>query len=508
MISLIVSEGYAAPYDVKESPSRNEYVLEIGNRAYLLDKKYHNDLNHARGVLNMAEIKEKFDQELKELKEENTLLKINKNLIEDELHQRYKKSFDEYKVKQDQRIEQMKTEYEKTLDDRNEYIKLCKEVAADDAKQIKQMYSNRLTETITQSNERIDSLQQRIIETNDEHQKNMSKKDTEIEELKNKLIKETLEIKKHYIQESKEREEQLLNTIAYERNRVEVLTEKLSDKKTISTAEIGAIGEETVEQWIRETNPSAEIINKSHETAKGDYHVKIGNKLFLIEVKNKKAIVNTDIHKFIRDVEENKNDIHAGIFITLNSPNIPNKGDFSLEYIGDIPVIYLHAPDKQSLKVAIKTLHHLNAKEDTGMLTLLINNLYTSTMMISKLSAAIAKNNDECKVNIELLKKEIKTQIAKLDEAFKENPELKIDTSVSLTEFTPEEIKIITNTYMTNKRAKMEDYYKALGVTQKYLQDRGGLAKIKTIIHPPVTTVAPLTQPKIVFTHEIPVLDL
>jgi len=504
MISLIVSEGYSPPYDVKESPSRNEYVLEIGNRAYLLDKKYHNDLNHARSVLNMAEIKEKFDQELKELKEENTLLKINKNIIEDNLHQKYNQLFEEYKAKHDQRIEQIKIEHEKILKERNEYLQLCTEVAADDIKQLKQMYSNRLTETISQNNERVDNLQQRLIEINDEHQKNISKKDIEIDELKNKLYKETLEIKKHYIQESKEREEQFLNTIAYERNRVEVLTEKLSDKKTISIAEIGAIGEETVEQWIRETNPNAEIINKSHETAKGDYHVKIGNKLFLIEVKNKKAIVNTDIHKFIRDVEENKNDIHAGIFITLNSPNIPNKGDFSLEYIDDIPVLYLHAPDKQSLKIAIKTLHYLNTKEDTGMLTLLINNIYTSTTMISKLSAAIAKNNDECKINIESLKKEIKTQIMKLDEAFKENPELKIDMSVCLNEFNQEEIKILKETYLTNKKAKMDDYMKALGVTAKYLQDRGGAAKIKSIC-----TNVSIVAPKINFpVVEIPKLDI
>jgi len=500
MLSLKVSEGYAPPYDIDESTARNEYVLEIGNCAYLLDRKYHHDINRAKGMLNMSEVKERHEQEIKQLQEELNKIKLQNNLLSETIHKQYKEELNKIKEEHNNKISELKSEAKARFDDRESYLLLCLEVQTGDHKDLRERYEKHIKEITEQNNSRMNLLNQLVIDETTNHNKTLIRKDNEITELRNKLNDEINEMKNRINNEFKERESQYIETINVERKRVNALTERLADqsqKKNISCAEIGIVGEETIEQWIREIYPSADISNKSQESSKGDYHIKISNKVFLIEVKNKKAIVNTDINKFIRDIEENANDIHAGLFITINTSGIPNKGDFSLEYINNIPVIYLYVPDKQTLGVAIKTLNYLNTKADNDVLTILINNIYTTTKTISNISSAISKNNEDCKSNIDSLKREIKTQLGVLDKLFSESPELKIETSTHEFEYTPEEIKVLNEVYSINKKAKLEDYYKALGRTLKYLQDRGGASKIKTIVQP-------RSQPPIIFKPSIP----
>ena len=276
--------------------------------------------------------------------------------------------------------------------------------------------------------------------------------------------------------------------INYERSRILALQTTVTSltsflQKPASSTEAGQIGEEMIENWTRELFNSVDIKVTTKESHAADLHVRLNNRILLFEVKNTLTVTKKDVDKFIRDIETNTNTINGGLFISLASPTIPNKGDFTLEYIGEIPVIYLYAPDKASLKIAVKTLLHLNSKEDSGMLTMLINQIYTSIKTMSGYTVSVSKNLDDAKSNLEISKREIRDSLQVLDNLFSENPELKIEKSSVSLEYTPEEIKTIREVYVTNKKARIADYVSALEVNAKYLQDRGGLAKIKTIIN-------------------------
>jgi hypothetical protein len=281
-----------------------------------------------------------------------------------------------------------------------------------------------------------------------------------------------------------EREKYFISVINAEKEATKALTYISSSlcKSKESAPIMGAIGEEMIYNWVSELFNSAEIENQSHLTAKCDLRVKLNNKLFLLEIKNKTAIVKTDVDKFVRDISENSKEIHGGLFISLNTPSIPNKGDFSLEYINDIPCIYAYIGDKQTLKVSLKTLLLLNNKTDTEVLTMIVNSIYSQISNLSSGASALEKNLSDSRSTLDSMKKEIRSSLQTLDDLFESNPETKFEMSVTKLDFNEHEIKIIRETAANNKKAKINDYAKAMNVTLKYLQDHGGAAKIKSIV--------------------------
>lgn len=303
-------------------------------------------------------------------------------------------------------------------------------------------------------------------------------------------LNEDLENKIKQLEERHEKEYQEVLKLERDRNNMLVLQNtnlssviaSMNQSNKRSTVETGIIGEEIVESWTREIFNSAEIINMSKHTAKGDLHVRLQNKLFLLEIKNKVTIAKSDIDKFIRDIDENKSELHGGLFISLNTPSIPCKGDFSLEYVGSIPIIYIHVSDKQTLKVALKTLLYLNNKSDDTHLTIMINQTYANLKSISTIATSLSKNIDDVRTNLESIKREIKNGISSLEQLFDEYPDLKFEISTTKLDFTEHEIKLLCSVYACNKKAKMDDYTHALGVSAKYLQERGGAIKIKSIV--------------------------
>jgi hypothetical protein len=336
-----------------------------------------------------------------------------------------------------------------------------------------------------------EKLQSEINELEDAIKKNKINYDIEVKranEFQDKLhqLHLTMIEREAEIKSSLEKEYQ--NTIKLERDRYNILSAQLTNiastmrAPTVTAASIGIVGEETIEKWTQELFNDCEIINTSQQTAKGDLHILLQNKLLLIEIKNKLNIQRSDIDKFIRDIDENKSDIHGGLFISLGTPSIPNKGDFTLEYIGEIPVIYAHIADKQTLKVALKTLLYLNNKSDNTLLTMIINQTYTNLKSVSSASVSLSKSFDDAKINLDCIKREIKNGIQTLDQLFSECPETKFEISVNSLEYRADEIKILKETYIMNKKAKMDDYAKALNVNAKYLQDRGGAVKIRSIV--------------------------
>ncbi len=273
-----------------------------------------------------------------------------------------------------------------------------------------------------------------------------------------------------------EREQNFIKLINEERmrNKLEVIAD--------GSAKKGEIGEEMIYNWTLELFNAAEITDQSKFTAKCDLRVKINNKLFLMEVKNKVTITKADIDKFIRDISENSSEVHGGLFISINSPSIPNKGDFYLEYINDIPVIYLHVDCKATLKVAIKTLLFLNNKTDSDVLTMLVNNVHNRISSMSINAASLERNLTDSRTSLDSLKREIKLSLESLNDLFECSPEYKFEVSVQKLEFNENEIVLLKSIYASNKKAKMADYAQHLKVSVKYLQDRGGYAKIKQLL--------------------------
>jgi hypothetical protein len=285
-----------------------------------------------------------------------------------------------------------------------------------------------------------------------------------------------------------DREKKLMELLLNEQKTVLKLTEINRDlgikgRSVENIVAQGIIGEETVVKWIGELFNSAEITDQSHLSAKTDLKVKIFNRILLIEIKNKQTITKIDIDKFIRDMQENTNDVNGGIFISLMTPMIPNKGDFSLEYVADKPVIYLHSVDKNSLKIAIKTLCVLGSKENDNI-GILINDIYSKANTISAYAASLEKNINESRASLENIRKETRNTLQLIDELFDNHPEYKNNISVQRLSFSDEEKKIIKDfaKSMDNKKVRAADFAQLLGVKPKYLQDRGGMSAIQDII--------------------------
>lgn len=490
MQSILLPQGYQVPFDISENAEINAYILETGYKIYQSNQKYYDAINKAKQSLNHSELKDEYDLSIKKEKakhQEEIERLLEENLI---VKNKYRNDVDNITKEYEINVEMLRNKFSaRCINDDNEVDKKCRAIEekyANEMKQLETKYQNKLNEI---SESRNDEIKRSADYQNKLHELHLSNVDRE------KEIRTSLE--REY-QETLRIERERYNTLSLQHT---ALTSTIAPK-TITTIEIGNIGEEMIEKWTRELFHNADITDTSGQTSKGDFHIKIHNKLFLFEIKNKLNIQRSDIEKFIRDIEGNASDIHGGLFISLGSPSIPNKGDFSLEYISNIPVIYLHVPDRATLKVAIKTLMFLNNRTDNTLLTMTVNQIYTNLKAVSSAAISMNKNLDEARVNMDSLKREIRNGINVLDQLFNENPDMKFEITVNTTDYRPDEIKIIQETYISNKKAKMDDYAKALGVVPKYLQDRGGAAKIKTIVQS--TNILP---PRMVF-NNIPVLNI
>lgn len=119
----------------------------------------------------------------------------------------------------------------------------------------------------------------------------------------------------------------------------------LGNGNSIDNIEKGNFGEHFVTQAIYNEFPESVIDDVSGETAHGDCIWKMDSGSFrcLVEVKNVAQSKNLDVAKFVRDmnVQLANGEANCGIFVSLKTDNIPNKGKFKLEYIQNYPVIYV-----------------------------------------------------------------------------------------------------------------------------------------------------------------------
>jgi len=146
---------------------------------------------------------------------------------------------------------------------------------------------------------------------------------------------------------------------------------------TVDNAMKGDFGESIVANQIQHWYQASEIEDKSADTAKGDLLWKLNDGEFraLVEVKNVQMVRPIEIQKFERDMIINikDNSCNCGLFVSLKTETIPNKGKFKLEFINNCPIIYVCniLEDLQTLRFALDALcciqhklKYFNIKDD------------------------------------------------------------------------------------------------------------------------------------------------
>lgn len=114
---------------------------------------------------------------------------------------------------------------------------------------------------------------------------------------------------------------------------------------TIDNIEKGNYGETYVNNHILEEFPESNIVDVSGNAASGDIIWEMQENDFkcLVEVKNVAHGKNLNVDKFVRDININSNKciINCGLFVSLKTDNIPFKGKLRLEFINNVPVVYV-----------------------------------------------------------------------------------------------------------------------------------------------------------------------
>lgn len=94
----------------------------------------------------------------------------------------------------------------------------------------------------------------------------------------------------------------------------------------------GNFGEEIIADCLRCTFTDAEVINTGKTAHVCDIHLQFPNKHKLVlESKYKSCIQKTDIDKFYKDIEGMDTNVIGGVFVSMVSKNIPNKGSINFE---------------------------------------------------------------------------------------------------------------------------------------------------------------------------------
>lgn len=123
----------------------------------------------------------------------------------------------------------------------------------------------------------------------------------------------------------------------------------------------GNIGEELVRNIISKWFCDVEVLDMSGSGSMSDIHlVDSGERRIVVECKNKASVTLTDVEKSMRDIEsltETYGDKFVGyIFCSIKSYNIPRKGEFCFELVGNVPVVWFGVDFENERELAEKEL--------------------------------------------------------------------------------------------------------------------------------------------------------
>jgi len=132
----------------------------------------------------------------------------------------------------------------------------------------------------------------------------------------------------------------------------------------------GQDGESMIDKQLNLMFPKAEIEDTSQQPGRGDFILKEGDFLLMLENKNySKNVQKSEIDKFYRDLErESNNDIQCAIFVSMNT-GICNREDFSFEVINKKPILFIHRlrENMVSLKLAVNFFKNILSMKDLDL---------------------------------------------------------------------------------------------------------------------------------------------
>lgn len=198
---------------------------------------------------------------------------------------------------------------------------------------------------------------------------------------------------------------------------------------TIDNIEKGNYGENYVNSHILDTFPESNLIDVSGTTASGDiiWELEENDLKCLVEVKNVAHGRNLNVEKFVRDVVQSSDQcvVNCGLFVSLKTENIPFKGKLKLEFVNNVPVIYVANVFKcpSALSYALYMMKEMQcyiSKFEKGSDCEEVNVNYTAiTMYFEKLKKDfnghmsliddLKKNADKIQVSVSKLTKNMDT---------------------------------------------------------------------------------------------------
>ena len=268
---------------------------------------------------------------IQEIGEEKYMrLKDGKNEIEkDNLKQMYENEIIYLK----NQLEQNKKKYS---DEKFELLDEIKIIKSTIREEIKEEYNQKYLNTI-------DNLEDKLVNIQ-----------VKTEEMRERRLELQLEHHKNILEEKKNTEDKI-NSLREEyegklseyRNKIEslVFTKNTSTKK-------GQEGENWVFNELIRQFKSSKVEDCHTKGHKGDFTVTNGDMKGMFESKNySKNVPKREIVKFRNDFISNA-DLKYGIFLSLKS-GVVNHKDFSLEFCGGKPVIYLHIVKEEPFKIKV-----------------------------------------------------------------------------------------------------------------------------------------------------------
>ncbi len=105
----------------------------------------------------------------------------------------------------------------------------------------------------------------------------------------------------------------------------------------------GTLGENFINNTLADMFPDAVLHDTSGKAAAGDIVFEWRGFKIMIEVKNKQTITQTDLDKFLRDMDQN--DYNAGIFLSFHTNVFPGRSreNIQLDFHNGKPLVYMHA---------------------------------------------------------------------------------------------------------------------------------------------------------------------
>ena len=311
-------------------------------------------------MLKVKEIKEMYLEKINETEET-----ARKELIKE--RETYKKNIDEIVELEKNRYKHLQNNYQQEIQDYNNKINIMKTELKEDKEQTKKKYQERIDYYKVSFQEEIKRLNDIITCDKNEFLR-------EKEQLNNKIIL---------------LEEQILDTLKNNNVSVQQLINENISRHTVDLSsqiklisdpilkfyggtnmEKGNLGECFVDNLLKDNTFSDAIIEDvSGKTAAGDRLFKWRKLKCLIEVKNKRKITRDDIEKFTRDITTSATslNINCGIFISLLTNEYPGRTReiIQIDYVGNIPVIFIYVTDQTQIIYAITYLEKI-INVDTG----------------------------------------------------------------------------------------------------------------------------------------------